>query len=188
VLLTLGRLSSAERYKGFDEVIEVLPILAQARPDISYLIIGDGDDRQRLLRKANALGIGDRVVFAGYVSEAEKAEYYRLGHAFVMPGRGEGYGIAYLEAAATGLPVLGSTLDASGEVINDLQLGEVVDPTDRLALVGAIHRTLARGRGTIPDRLSECGHEQFAARWHSVLSSVFGAVTEPVHAVSLSEA
>jgi len=188
VLLTLGRLSATERYKGFDEVIEVLPLLARTRPDISYLIVGDGDDRQRLEEKASSLGVGDRVVFAGYVAESEKADHYRLGHAFVMPGRGEGYGIAYLEAAASGLPVLGSTLDASGEIITDLQLGEVVDPTDRVALVDAIHRTLAHSRGTVPGRLTECGHEQFTAQWHTVLNCLLTGQTQPVRRAAWSEA
>ena len=48
VLMTLGRLVSAERYKGFDEVIEALPELAEAVPDVAYLVVGDGSDRERL--------------------------------------------------------------------------------------------------------------------------------------------
>jgi glycosyltransferase involved in cell wall biosynthesis len=128
------------------------------------------------------------VVFAGYVTESEKVDHYRLGHAFVMPGRGEGFGIAYLEAAASGLPVLGSTLDASCEVISELQLGEVVDPRDRDALVGAIHRTLARGRGRVPARLEESGHANFTARWHSVLNCLFVEPQQSVSVSTLSEA
>jgi len=104
ILLTLGRLSAEEQYKGHDEVLEVLPDLVADVPDVAYLICGDGDDRARLERKAERLGVSERVVFAGYVPEDEKADHYRLADAFVMPGRGEGFGIVYLEALTCGPP------------------------------------------------------------------------------------
>ena len=72
VLLTLGRLAAEEKYKGFDEVMDLLPALAKQIPDIAYLIVGDGDDRQRLEAKARSRGVEDRVVFAGFIPEAEK--------------------------------------------------------------------------------------------------------------------
>src|SRR5206468_8152536 len=97
VLMTLGRLASAERYKGFDEAIEALPDLAVALPDVAYLVVGDGSDRERLEQKARALGVGDRVVFAGNVAEAEKADHYRLADVYVMPSQGEGFGFVLIE-------------------------------------------------------------------------------------------
>src|ERR1051326_7987759 len=98
VIATLARLSKAERYKGIDEVLEVMPSLVREMPDLVYLILGDGDDRSRLQSKVCALGMDVHVVFAGYIPEEEKAAHYRLADAFVMPGRGEGFGIVYLEA------------------------------------------------------------------------------------------
>jgi len=65
VLMTLGRLASDERYKGFDEILELLPASSKEIPNIVYLIVGDGSDRPRLEKKARALGIHDHVVFAG---------------------------------------------------------------------------------------------------------------------------
>lgn len=88
VIMTLGRLASEERFKGFDEVIEVLPEIARSIPDITYLICGDGLDRDRLKASAEAIGVGDRVVFTGFVPETTKIEYYRLADAYVMPSRG----------------------------------------------------------------------------------------------------
>src|SRR6185369_4377793 len=61
VLVTLGRLVSEERYKGFDEVLEVMPKLIDTLPNLVYLIVGDGSDRKRLELKADVLGITDRV-------------------------------------------------------------------------------------------------------------------------------
>ncbi len=57
VLLTLGRLASEERYKGFDEIIECLPDIGTAIPNLTYIIAGDGPDRPRLVSKAQSLGL-----------------------------------------------------------------------------------------------------------------------------------
>ena len=86
VLLTVARLAGVERAKGIDEMLESLPALATQVPNITYLIVGDGLDRERLEAKARSLGLADRVVFAGYIDEAAKADHYRL--ADVSPCRG----------------------------------------------------------------------------------------------------
>ena len=144
VLYTLGRLEASERYKGFDEIISVLPELAQEIPNLVYVIGGKGGDRPRLEEKARSLGVADRVIFAGFVPEAEKADYYRLADLFVMPGWGEGFGIVYLESAACGVPVLGSTLDASVEVIRKAGIGEAVNPKNPEELKAAMVRMLKK--------------------------------------------
>lgn len=173
VLFTLGRLSSSERYKGFDEVMEALPSVAAVVPDVVYLIAGDGDDRCRLEAKARALQISDRVIFAGYVPEEEKADHYRLADAFVMPGRGEGFGIVYLEALACGVPVVASSLDGSREAVRDGLLGEVVDPDDPESVKRGILSALTTSSDGIPDGLAYFSFEQFQARWHRVVDRVF---------------
>ena len=57
VIMTLARLSAAERYKGIDQVLELLPSLQAEVPNLTYLIAGDGDDRPRLVNKARSLGL-----------------------------------------------------------------------------------------------------------------------------------
>jgi len=168
ILLTLGRLSSDEQYKGHDEILEVLPNLAEDIPDVSYLVCGDGDDRPRLERKAEQLGVADRTVFAGYVPEEEKEDHYRLADVFVMPGRGEGFGIVYLEAMACGVPVVASSADASREAVRDGQIGVVVDPGDSSDLMKGIQVALNEPRG-VPDGLSYFSKERFRQRWQRVL-------------------
>ena len=174
VLMTLGRLSASEQYKGHDEILEVLPDLVEEQPDIAYLVCGDGDDRARLETKARRLGLSDRVVFAGYVPEAEKADHYRLADAFVMPGRGEGFGIVYLEALACGIPVVASSADASREAVRDGALGEVVDPDDPADLKRGIRVALAGEHGTVPEGLGYFSKERFTERWHDVVDRVCG--------------
>ncbi|MCS3700206.1 glycosyltransferase involved in cell wall biosynthesis [Salinibacter ruber] len=172
ILLTLSRLSAGEQYKGHDEVLEVLPALAEEVPDLAYLICGDGDDRPRLEAKAKRLGVEDRTVFAGYVPEEEKADHYRLADAFVMPGRGEGFGIAYLEALACGVPVVASSADASQEAVLDGELGTVVDPSDPGDIKSGILTALDESPG-VPDRLRYFSVDRFRERWHRVVVNCF---------------
>ena len=178
VLLTLARLSAAERYKGVDETMEALPALAETHPDVAYLVCGSGDDRDRLEAKAVSLGVADRVVFAGYVDEAEKADHYRLADAFVMPGWGEGFGIVYLEALACGVPVVASSRDASREAVRDGELGVVVDPHDPASVVEGIRNALGRSKG-VPPGLDHFSQERFAKRWKAVAERAFSLPSAP---------
>jgi phosphatidylinositol alpha-1,6-mannosyltransferase len=172
VLMTLGRLAAAEKYKGFDEIMDLLPALLQTIPDIVYLIVGDGDDRPRLEAKAQSLGVGDRVIFTGFIPEAEKADHYRLADAFVMPGRGEGFGFVFLEALACGIPVVGSRLDGSREALRDGALGILVDPRRPEEIQAGILEALKRPRGVIPAGLDYFSFENFAARCRQILQQV----------------
>ena len=171
VLMTLARLSPGERYKGIDETMAALPALAETHPDVIYLICGSGDDRARLEALAHTLGVAERVVFAGFVPEADKADHYRLADAFVMPGRGEGFGLVYLEALACGVPVVASCADASGEAVLGGQLGAVVDPDDPSSIVDGIRDALAREKG-VPPGLDHFSRARFGERWRAVVSSL----------------
>jgi glycosyltransferase involved in cell wall biosynthesis len=172
VILTLGRIAADERVKGFDEVIEAMGELKRAIPGIAYVIGGDGTDRERLEAKAAALGVADDVVFAGWVNEADKVDFYRMADLFVMPSRGEGFGIVLLEALACGLPVVGSAVDGSREALANGALGTLADPADRSELVTKIVAALGRsGAPTRPD-LAAYSKEAFARRVASIVSDV----------------
>lgn len=168
VVMTFGRLNPQERYKGFDEIIEIMPRLLGQVGDLVFLIAGGGEDRARLEQKAADLGVARNVVFTSYVEEREKADVYRLADAFVLAGRGEGFGFVLLEAMACGIPVVASTLDGSREAVRDGLLGPTVDPTDRDALVEAILTALARLKG-IPDGLSYFSYPSFAERMRAAV-------------------
>jgi phosphatidylinositol alpha-1,6-mannosyltransferase len=142
IILTVGRVASQERYKGFDEVIEAMPELVRRFPTLKYLIVGDGDDRDRLERKARTLGIFDKVIFTGRILENEKVSHYSLADAYVMPSYGEGFGIVFLEAVACGVPAIGSKVDGSREALLDGKLGHLVDPKLPEDLIKAVIEVL----------------------------------------------
>ena len=217
ILLTVGRLRSHERQKGFDEVLEILPALAREIPTLSYMIMGDGDDRLRLVTKARSLGLavldvggpreaGSRrqkpangqgtesggpemggskrttqlpinsaqpqVVFTGYVAEAEKADHYRVADLYVMPSRGEGFGIVYLEALACGLPAIGSKLDGSREALRNGLLGTLVDPANAEELKAAIRLGLRNPSRSVPPGLSYFSYADFERRCNDLLRQI----------------
>ena len=171
VIMTLGRMASDERYKGFDEVIEVMPRLRELEPQIIYVAAGDGDDRPRLEAKVRELGLGDHVIFPGRIPEAQKPDYYRLADAYVMPSSGEGFGFVVLEALACGVPVVASFADGTREAVRDGALGIVIDPTDPAALLAAIMDAVQRPKH-VPEGLGYFSFEQFANRIHGTLCRV----------------
>jgi phosphatidylinositol alpha-1,6-mannosyltransferase len=146
VMLTVGRMAAGERYKGFDEVIDAMPRLLQRFPDLKYLIVGDGSDRRRLEATVKVLGLSNCVIFAGRIPESEKVAHYHLADVFVMPSYGEGFGIVLIEAAACGIPIVGSSADGSRDALLDGRLGRMVDPKKPDEVVEAITDAL-RGAG-----------------------------------------
>ncbi len=172
LLLTFGRMDEAERYKGFDEVIDVMPELLKQHPDLLYVIAGDGTDRQRLERKVQRMGLEAEVIFTGYIPEDEKLAMYRSSDVFVMPGRGEGFGIVYLEARACGIPVIGSTLDASREALLDGKLGQCVNPDNPAELRESINFALKDHVREVPEALETFSLKRFCERTHRILDEI----------------
>lgn len=142
VLLTLSRLSAGEQYKGQDRIIQIMPRLLQKHPNLVYVIAGDGDDRPRLETLAHEKGLDGYVRFIGKVPESELPDLYRMADLFVMPSTGEGFGIAFLEAVACGVPAVGGNRDGSVDALQEGRMGQLVDPNDSTLLTQAILRGL----------------------------------------------
>ncbi|WP_454818321.1 glycosyltransferase family 4 protein [Labrys neptuniae] len=172
VILTVGRLSSQERYKGHDRVIEALPRISRRYPDILYLIAGDGDDHDRLAGIGRRLGVSNLIRFTGPVPHDQLPDIYRLADVFAMPSTGEGFGIVFLEAAATGLPIIATNQDGSCDALADGKLGTLIDPDAPQALAEAVIACLDRDRPH-PERPSRFAFSQFAAQVDHLVSSRF---------------
>jgi glycosyltransferase involved in cell wall biosynthesis len=175
--MTLGRLDARERQKGMDELIDLMPRIVDAYSDVVCLIAGDGDDRPRLEAKVDALSLGNSVRFCGRVPEHEKADHYRLCDIFSMAGRQEGFGFVFLEALATGAPVVASNLDGSRDAVRDGALGELANPDDPDSLFGAITRALAKPR-QVPPGLDYFAFENYVERLRGILRPYSGGFQE----------
>jgi phosphatidylinositol alpha-1,6-mannosyltransferase len=161
VLMTVSRLSSLERYKGHDPVIRTLPRILSRHPDTIYLVVGDGDDRPRLESLAVEYGVAEDVQFTGLVPQEELPDYFRLADVFVMPSSGEGFGIVFLEAMATGVRVIAGSQDGSRDALCDGALGTLVDPENCEELASAILAALDNPART-GDRTSRFKPDLFA--------------------------
>ena len=150
ILMTVARLRSTDIYKGVDVTIQALPQIAKTFPNVKYLVIGRGDDRSRLAKLADDLGVTERVIFAGFVPTENLAAHYQLADAYVMPSQ-EGFGIVYLEALACGVPVLAGDADGSADPLQDGKLGWRVPHRDSAAVAVACVEML-RGEDKRCDR------------------------------------
>jgi phosphatidylinositol alpha-1,6-mannosyltransferase len=172
VILTVGRLASGERYKGHDRIIAALPRVLERLPQTVYFIVGTGDDAPRLEAKAREIGVADHVVFAGHVPTTALPECYALADVFAMPSTGEGFGIVFLEAARSGIPVIAGNGDGSVDAVADGALGQLVDPDDGQQLVDAITNTLEKKVIVDPSAVNRFAFEHFSKHVNDLLCSI----------------
>ena len=185
VILSVGRWSAAERYKGLDHLISVFPRLLSSTPDLSLVAIGDGDDRPRLESLAAERGVSDRIHFLTRVSQDELMASYTHSTLFALPSRGEGFGLVFLEAMACGKAVIGGAHGGTPEVIEDGISGLLVPHGDLDALQRAIESLLSdpgraakmgeRGRARVQQ---EYRFGAFAERLRRLLDDVL-AIIQP---------
>lgn len=120
--------------KGQDTLIRSLPEIHRRVPETAVLIVGGGPYRKRLEQMVQDAGLGSDVIFTGSVPWAELPSYFDAGDVFAMPCRTrrggldvEGLGIVYLEASATGLPVVAGNSGGAPDAVLDGETGYVVD-------------------------------------------------------------
>ena len=182
VLLTVSRLDPNERRKGHDRVIAALPAIVKAVPNVVYLIAGHGADRTRLEALAQSLGVANNVVFAGSVAPDELPQLYRLADLFVMPSTQEGFGIVFLEAAASGLRAIGGNADGSIDALADGAIGIAIDPNDSEALVRAIMNGLDGG-GPDPSGVGRFRFENFSGHVRDLVNGHLLPAARPARPV-----
>ena len=182
IVLTVARLASLERSKGYDRVLEVLPDLVLDFPTVHYVLVGKGDDLSRIQDLIKQLGIGDRVTLAGFVPDEELPSYYQLCDVFALPSTGEGFGIVFLEALCAGKPCIGGADDGSQEPLRNGELGALVSVEDRAGLRRALSDLLRGVTFDDPERLRQqalahFGKDRFAERIAAALAKVTGPST-----------
>lgn len=127
LLLSVGRLIEQ---KNFQTIIKLLPDLLLDFPNLKYIIVGDGQMKDELATLADNLGVKDKIIFIGSIDNNEsKKIYYQLSDLFIsVSTTPEGFGITYLEAQASGLPVIASKVGGSAEALIDNKTGILVYP------------------------------------------------------------
>jgi glycosyltransferase involved in cell wall biosynthesis len=144
ILLTVARLDQSEQYKGYDQVLRAIPQVLTTIPDLHYLIVGKGNDTDRIKQMITELNLENNVTLVGFVPDSELNDYYNLCDLFVMPSKGEGFGIVFLEAIACGKPVIAGNQDGSVTALNDGKLGILIDPDNQDQLEQSITQVLGQ--------------------------------------------
>lgn len=163
VLITLTRLVSSEKYKGYDKVISALASLKKEGKKYKYLILGKYDQKEyeRVSTLIQQLDLTEEVKLCGYIKDEEISSYFNLANLFVMPSQKEGFGIVFIEAMACGLPVVAGNLDGSVDALINGNLGTLINPNDADALVDAIKHYGQHPLATQPDLLMVKVNENF---------------------------
>ncbi|MBU4360653.1 glycosyltransferase family 4 protein [Candidatus Parcubacteria bacterium] len=158
VLLTVGRLVES---KGIDSVIKAMKIVWQDIPDLVYLIVGDGPEKENLKKisppifKGGLGGVNKNIIFTGAVPHSELPNYYALADAFILTPKKinvgtclrpvqdtESFGIVYLEAREFGLPVIASKIGGTKEALKNYNNFTLVNPENINQIAEAIKKAL----------------------------------------------
>jgi len=137
-LLFVGGLDSAHHFKGLSVLIEALAQMGSTPWQL--LIVGDGNLRPGFASRVRAAGLKDRVLFLGNVADRDLPSVYRCAdiHLFPSTRRAEAFGLVALEAAASGIPTIASSLPGVRTVVQDGATGLLVPPEDQSELAKAI--------------------------------------------------
>jgi phosphatidylinositol alpha-1,6-mannosyltransferase len=134
VIVSVGRLVHR---KGQDRLIEALPQIQKAVPNVHLLLVGQGPYRNTLEKIAKKAGVIRAITFIGRVPYEQLPRFIRVGDVFAMPSRSrlaglevEGLGIVYLEASACGLPVIAGNSGGAPDAVIEGKTGFVIDGTN----------------------------------------------------------
>jgi len=170
--------------KGIDTVIHALPHLPS---NIRLLVVGDGSDKDMLVRLAEGLGVSGRVIFTGQVDRTMTAKYRKISDVFVSPSRSEGQGISFVSTMVSGLPMIATQEGGLADFIFDakrnpdkLTTAWAVDKDSPEQIVAAVKEILANPEqaAKVVATAKKFAHENYD--WNVIAKSmrerVFGRV------------
>lgn len=184
VLLSVARLVPR---KGIDTVIQALPAILTIHPNATYVVVGCGPDLARLEQLARNTGVLRHVRFEGDVEDDQLPAIYERADLFLLPTREiladdeiEGFGIAYVEAAAAGVPSIGANVGGVPDAVLDGITGLLVPPDSPAAVATAALRVL--GDRELRTRLGENGRATVERdlNWDRAAKEVRSVVSEVV--------
>jgi glycosyltransferase involved in cell wall biosynthesis len=139
VILTVGRLNYQ---KGFHHLLKAMPKILLQVPNAKLVIVGEGELMTNLRNLSNSLGIANRVIFTGALSQSSVNEAYASADVFVLPSLFESLGISMLEAQAMGKPVIGTRVGGLPETLIENKSGILVEAEKPNELAKATIRLL----------------------------------------------
>jgi len=161
--IVVGKIARLFKLKGHDDLLLIAPALVRQDPRIRFLLVGDGPWRERIARRARALGVGGHFIFTGLVAPGEIPGLIGIMDLVVHLSRREGLPRALPQALAAARPVVAYDCDGAREVCRDNQTGFLLRPGDRAGLTARVLQ-LARDPGLrreLGQRGQDLVHQEF---------------------------
>lgn len=182
--LTIGFVKHLKRKYGPEHLVRAIAEIRPFIPDLSVVIAGDGELRGPLERLAQELGVADIVSFPGRVPHEDVPALMRSFDIFVNPSvdPSESFGVAILEASASGIPVIATRIGGIPEVALDGKTALLIEPEDHVDLARAL--LLLAGDPALRKSLGEAGRKFVTEHyeWQDHVDSmidVLAAVADP---------
>ena len=174
IILFVGRLV---REKGVQVLLQAMPEVLAAHP-MAKLVVAGGGGQEELRAQAEALGLGDRVAFAGFVPEEDLPRLYQVAEVATFPSLYEPFGIVALEGMASGTPVVTSDAGGFREVVRNEETGLTTYVGDAHSVALAIDRILSDP--ALAARLREAGEREVKSRfgWERIAAKTAAAYAE----------
>ena len=143
---TITYLGRIQKYKGIDQVIEILPELKKIKPSIKFVAMGqDADDAQRLTALAKSKGVWDNFILTGRVNEEEKLAILDKSEIFIFPSEWEAFGIVVLEAMARKNAIISTRTEGGVFLIAPGKNGFLFNYQNRKELLEVLKKTILEG-------------------------------------------
>jgi phosphatidylinositol alpha-1,6-mannosyltransferase len=177
LLMTLSRLSSKEKNKGYDKMLIAVKKLHTSFPNLKYLFVGKYDtvEKTRLDSVIHDLGIEDDVIFTGFVPDAVLGDFYNMSDVNIIPGEKEGFGFPFIEALYYNKPVIAGSGDSVTSDLYGNRLGTLIDLSSQEDITATIQKVITNIKAFMPDRklvMEKFGYPAYKKNWKIVLDEV----------------
>jgi len=143
--------------KGIEDLIRAVALLVPRLPDVSALIVGEGQDRPAFEAVTKSLGLADRVAFCGWIQPEIVPNYLSAGNIFVGPSWAEAQGLTFLEAMLVGIPIVATRVGGIVDIIKHEETGLLVNAHAPNEIADAVEKIVRES--SLRQRLSTLGHQ-----------------------------
>lgn len=180
VLMTLSRLSTKEKNKGYDKVLFAVKKLHASFPHLKYLLVGkyEEEEKIRLESVIHDLGIEYAVTFTGFVPDSVIGDYYNMADVCILPGEKESFGISVIEALYYNKPVIAGMGEGIPDNFYGNGQGTLIDFRNQDDITAAIQKVITNVKAFIPDSklvIEKFSYPVYKNIWKKVLDESEGS-------------
>lgn len=154
IIISVSRLTPKN---GIDYLIRAFPEILARFSDTRLILLGGGKQEEEIKKLKRELGVQDKITLIDHVPHAEIKKYLSIADVFIRPSLDEGFGIAFIEAMACGIPVIGTNVGGIPDIIKNNENGIIIEPRNEKQIINSILNLL--NNKDLAEKLSAKGHE-----------------------------